>query len=126
MEFYVGQCKTIFTAYLSTASIHNYCSRKHADEFQRLLNIVPETISNYQMKEGTGKVFDIKEKIIIPVTIYFSNAKRTKLKVTFHITPIMENITLGNDFIFNGPKSTLTNTSLTLNDGHSIKLKSID
>ena len=102
--------------------------RQHFEEYpsEKFTKYPKITISNYQMKEGTGKVFDIKEKIIIPVTIYFSNAKRTKLKVTFHITPIMENITLGNDFIFNGPKSTLTNTSLTINDGCSIKLKSVD
>ena len=30
------------------------------------------------------------------MTVYFSNAKRAKLKILFHIAPIMENITLGN------------------------------
>ena len=48
------------------------------------------------------------------------------MKISFHIAPIMENITLGNDFIFNGPKSVLTDTLLTFDDGRSIKLKPID
>ena len=124
IEFCAGQCKKRFTAYLSTASIHNYCSRKHANKFQRILNIVPETIPPYQIKEGTGKSFDIKEKIDVPVTVYFSNTKQAKLKILFHIASIMEKITLGNDFIFDGPKSVLKDTSLTFNDGCSVKLKS--
>ena len=126
MEFCVGQCKRRFTAYLSTASIHNYCSRKHANKFQRLLNILPETIPPYQIREGTGRVFDVNEKLNIPVTVYFSNAKRDKLKISFHIVPIMENSTLGNDFIFDGPESVLTETSLTFRDDRSIKLKSLN
>ena len=102
-DFCVGQCKKRFTANLSTASIHNYCSRKQANEFQRLLNIVPETISPYKIKEATGKFYDINEKFTVPVIIYFSNAKRTKIRISFHIAPIMEEITLENDFIFDGP-----------------------
>ena len=94
MEFCVGQCKKRFTAYLSIASIHNYCSRKHADEYQRLLNIAPETIPPYWIREGTGKTFEIKEKIHVPITVYFSNAKQAKSKISFDIAPIMENFTL--------------------------------
>ena len=71
-------------------------------------------------------MFDIKEKIIVLVTIYFSNAKKAKIKISFHIAPLMTDITLGNDFIFNGPKSILTENPLTLNDGRSIALKSIN
>ena len=122
IEFRVGQCKKRFTAYLSTASIHNYCSRKQANEFQRLLNIVPETIPPYKIKEATGKFYDINEKLIVPVIIYFSNAKRAKIRISFHIAPIMGEITLGNDFIFDGPNCVLTNNHLTFNDGRSIKL----
>ena len=64
IEFCAGQCKKRFTAYLSTASIHNYCSRKQANEFQRLLNIQPESIPSYKVKDATGKTQEIHEKII--------------------------------------------------------------
>ena len=56
IEFCAGQCKKRFTAYLSTASIHNYCSRKQANEFQRLLNIQPEPIPSYKVKMQRGKL----------------------------------------------------------------------
>ena len=124
IDFCVGQCKKRFIAYLSTASIHNYCSRKQAKEFQRLLNITPESIHSYKIKDATGTFYDISEKLIVPVIIYFSNAKKANIRISFHIAPMMENITLGNDFIFDGPGCVLTNEYLTLNDGRSIKLNS--
>ena len=124
IDFCVGQCKKRFIAYLSTASIHNYCSRKQANEFQRLLNITPETIDSYKIKDATGTFHDISEKLVVPVIIYFSNAKKASIKISFHIAPIMDDITLGNDFIFDGPECVLTNEYLTLNDGRSIKLNS--
>ena len=122
IEFCAGQCKKRFTAYLSTASSHNYCSRKQANEFQRLLNITPESIPSYKIKDATGRSNDIHEKLVVPVIFYFSNAKRANIKLSFHIAPNMEEITLGNDFIFDGPKCVLTNDYLTFNDGRSIKI----
>ena len=62
IEFCAGQCKKRFTAYLSTASSHNYCSRKQANEFQRLLNIQPESIPSYKVKDATGRIQEIHEK----------------------------------------------------------------
>ena len=81
IEFCAGQCKKRFTAYLSTASSHNYCSRKQANEFQRLLNIQPESIPSYKVKDATGRIQEIHEKIIVPVIFYFSNAKKANIKL---------------------------------------------
>ena len=122
IEFCAGQCKKRFTAYLSTASIHNYCSRKQANEFQRLLNIQPEPIPSYKVEDATRKTQEIHEKIIVPVIFYFSNAKRANMKLSFHIVPVMQEITLGCDFIFDGPQCSLTSEYLTFNDGRSIKI----
>ena len=122
IEFRVGQCKKRFTAYLSTASSHNYCSRKQANEFQRLLNIQPESIPSYKVKDATGRIQEIHEKIIVPVIFYFSNAKKANMKLSFHVIPIVQNITLGCDFIFDGPCCSLTSEYLTFNDGRSIKI----
>ena len=108
IEFCAGQCKKRFTAYLSTASSHNYCSRKQANEFQRLLNIQPESIPSYKVKDATGRIQEIHEKIIVPVIFYFSNAKKANMKLSFHVIPVMQNITLGCDFIFDGPRCSLT------------------
>lgn len=122
IEFCAGQCKKRFTAYLSTASSHNYCSRKQANEFQRLLNIQPESIPSYKVKDATGRIQEIHEKIIVPVIFYFSNAKKANMKLSFHIIPNVQNITLGCDFIFDGPCCSLTSEYLTFNDGRSIKI----
>ena len=44
------------------------------------------------------------------------------MKLSFHIVPVMQEITLGNDFIFDGPQCSLTSEYLTFNDGRSIKI----
>ena len=69
IEFCAGQCKKRFTAYLSTASSHNYCSRKQANEFQRLLNIQPESIPSYKVKEK--KILTLKDLLISKWTVTF-------------------------------------------------------
>ena len=88
INFSVGQCRRQFEACLCNDAIHNFCSTKSADEFQRILNIDKIPIEPCVITTANGTKYISSHKIIVPVNFFYTNGKGERSKsisISLHV-----------------------------------------